>query len=230
MIRIKKGARRKPAPPKEFAVVGLGRFGTSLATTLAKSGHSVLGIDTDMNLVQRHSHEISQTVCLDSTDREALQEIDISSYPVVVVAIGSSFESNLMTTVALKSLGVQTVICKATSLTQRDILLAVGADRVVLPEYDAGARLAEEITMPAVLGNIVLSGNRRISEIKAGAKLVGQTLAEIDLPGEMGLAVVAIQRGDETIVSPTSEVRLCEGDLLVVIGDAKDIQRLGNGH
>ena len=123
----------------EFAVIGLGRFGSSLALTLAGRGYTVVGIDRDRALVQEFADELTQTVALDATDEDALRAIDIASFDTVVVAIGADFESNLMATVALKSLGVRHIVCKALSERQQAILLKVGADRVVLPEYEAAA-------------------------------------------------------------------------------------------
>ncbi len=132
----------------EFAVIGLGRFGSSLALTLAERGFSVLGIDRDRSIVQALAGRLTQTVALDSTDEQALRAVDIPSFDTVVVAIGSNFEANLLTTVAVKSLGVPHVICKATTDRQRTILLRVGADRVILPEHEAGCRLAQELAAP----------------------------------------------------------------------------------
>jgi trk system potassium uptake protein TrkA len=116
-----------------------------VALALAEQGYSVLGIDRDRDLVQRLADDLTQTVALDATDDDALRAVDITSFETVVVAIGTDFESNLMATTALKALGVRTVICKALTERQQTILLRVGADRVVLPEYEAGRRLADDL-------------------------------------------------------------------------------------
>ncbi len=126
-------ARRNSKP--DIAVIGLGRFGSSLALTLAASGCKVLGIDRDQTIVQHLADDLTQTVALDATDENALRAIDITAFDTVVVAIGADFESDLMATVALKSLGVRRVICKALTERQKSILLKVGADQVVLPEH-----------------------------------------------------------------------------------------------
>jgi trk system potassium uptake protein TrkA len=133
------------AGPREYAVIGLGRFGSSLTLRLIELGHSVLGIDRNRELVQRLADDLTQTAVLDASDDEALRDIDITAFDAVVVAIGADFESNLMTTTALKALGVSLVICKALSDRQRTILLRVGADRVILPEIEAGQRLADDL-------------------------------------------------------------------------------------
>lgn len=213
---------------QEYAVIGLGRFGTSLARELVQAGHTVLGIDRSTDLVQRHSHEITQTVSLDSTDEEALKEIDITSYKTVVVAIGANFESNLMTTVALKSLGVKNVICKATTLMQRDILLRIGADQVVLPEYEAGARLATQLVTPSVVGQMTLCPGTRVSEIRVPDAYVGLSLEDIDARARYDMNIVAIQRGTNVIVTPKKGTVLRPDDLLVVIGSNDAVQKFSD--
>ncbi|MFN3373900.1 MAG: potassium channel family protein, partial [Chloroflexus sp.] len=138
---------RKPSR-LEFAVIGLGRFGRSVALNLIERGHTVLGIDRDPNIVQQLADRMTQVVALDSTNEDALRAVDILSFDTVVVAIGSQFEANLMTTVALKQLGVKRVVCKALNERQQYILTRVGADMVVLPEHEAGARLAWQLSEP----------------------------------------------------------------------------------
>jgi trk system potassium uptake protein len=217
------GRGRSAAPKPEFAVVGLGRFGASLARTLVAGGHTVLGIDTSQALVQRHSHEISQTVCLDATDEEALKEIDITSYGVVIVAIGNSFESSLMSVVALKAQGVQKVISKASTLVQGDILLKVGADRVVLPEYQAGEFLAAELMNPHLVAQIPFGGTWRVSEIRPKPEHSGKTLGDIDLKGNCGLDVLALARGSVLAIQPSLDTEITLQDLLLVAGSARDL-------
>ena len=220
---------RKPGESKqEFAIIGLGRFGTSVGRTLVESGHTVLGIDRDESLVQRYSHLLTQTLALDSTDEEALKEVDIVSYKTVIVGIGTNFEANLLTSVALKTLGVNTVICKATTELQRDILLKVGVDRVVLPEFEAGERLATMITTPAVVGQMLLCPGYRVSEVKVPKGLVNQSLEQADISGRFGVNVVAIQRGSNVTANPKKSIVLREDDYLVVIGADESVIKLSN--
>lgn len=220
---------KKPGESRqEYAVIGLGRFGTSVAKTLVEEGHTVLGIDFDMQLVQRYSHLITQTIALDSTDEEALKEIDIVSYKTVIVAIGTNFEANLMTSVALKNLGVQTVICKATTELQRDILLKIGVDRVVLPEFEAGERLATMITSPSVVSQMMLCPGYRVSEVQVPKALVDLSLADADIAGRFGLSVVALQRGSNVIPTPKKGTVLRADDYLVVIGADEAVQKLSS--
>lgn len=217
-------ARRNPKP--EFAVIGLGRFGGSLALALTERGCNVLGIDLDRNVVQTIADEITQAVALDSTDEGALKAVDIRSFDTVIVAIGTDFEANLLTTLALKGMGVRHVICKALSQRHRTALLAVGADQVVLPEHDSARRLATNLTMPRLFDQLALSNDYSFSELWLPASIVGQTLRDADLRTRFGVTVVAVKRGDELIVSPPADVVFAQGDLLAVIGRNDAIARL----
>jgi trk system potassium uptake protein TrkA len=208
----------------EFAVIGLGRFGSSLARTLASRGASVLGIDRSPEPVQELADELTQTVVLDSTNEAALREVDITAFGTVIVAIGSNFEANLLTTVALRELGVNNIICKALNLRQRDILLKVGANRVVLPEYEAGYRLALELTIPGMLGQIDLGPGYAISEIKTPARIVNQPLNRSDF-AKRNLNVLAVKRGEHLIISPAQDFVPRSEDVLVVLGKLADVER-----
>ncbi len=208
----------------EFAVIGLGRFGSSLARTLVARGASVLGVDRSPEIVQQIADELTQTVVADTTSEEVLREIDIKSFPTVIVAIGSNFEANLLTTVALREVGVREIICKALTMRQRDILLRVGASRVILPEHEAGQRLAVELTTPGMLGQIDLGTGYAVTEIHTPPALVDVQLGRSELR-KNGLNVLAIKRGDRVIISPAPDTVLRADDLLVVLGATKDIER-----
>ena len=211
---------RKNGKP-EFAIVGLGRFGRSVALTLAERGYSVLGIDQDTQIVQHLADQLTQVVALDATNEDALRAMDISSFDTVVVAIGSDFESNLLTTVALKNLGVNHVVCKALNQQQRTILLRVGADRVVLPEHEAGQRLAWRLAEPKVLDHLDLGSGFSVAEIAVPSFLVGQSLIEARLRQRYGINVLAIRRGGSQgalIITPPPEYIFNASDLLLLIG------------
>jgi trk system potassium uptake protein TrkA len=211
---------------KEFAVIGLGRFGSSVALTLVERGFSVLGIDSKPDIVQRMSEQLTQVVTLDATDEDALMAVDIASFDTVVVAIGDNFESNLMTTVALKSIGVKNVVCKTLTERQRTILLRVGADQVVLPEHDAGRRLANVLTGPGVLDQLELEPGYSITELRVPPSMVGHHLVDTDLRHRFGVTVLVVKREKTLTVSPSPDFIFSKNDLLVVIGSNSDIARL----
>ncbi|MCU0492140.1 MAG: TrkA family potassium uptake protein [Chloroflexaceae bacterium] len=209
----------------EFAVIGLGRFGASLALALMDRGFNVLGIDRDPAITQRLSDRITRVVSLDSTNEDALRDIDISSFDTVVVAIGQNFECNLETTVALKSLGVRHVVCKALTQRHRHILLKVGADRVVLPEHEAGQRLGRELAEPGVLDHLELGPEFAIIELRVPPWIIGQTLEMAGLRRRFSLTLLAVKRGTELVVSPPSDYVFSKDEILVVIGTSDRISR-----
>lgn len=211
----------------EFAVIGLGRFGSSVAITLVSRGYTVLGVDRNMRVVQDLADEITQTVGFDATDEDALQTVDIALYPTVIVAIGTDFQARLLTTLALKNLGVKRVICIASNEREKSILLKVGADEVVMPEYDSGRRLALGLAMPSLLDHLALGRGYSISDVKLPPSFVGKTVHEKDLRPALGLTLVAIRRGEEVLVSPPSTAVFEKDDQLIVIGRVEDLERLG---
>ncbi len=207
----------------EVAIIGLGRFGSSLALTLARQGFNVLGVDSDPKIAQKMADELTQALVFDATDEDALRAVDIGSFDTVVVAIGADFESNLMATVALKSIGVRKIICKALTERQKTILLRVGADKVVLPEFEAGERLALELANPNLLDRIPLGPEHCVVEISIPDSLEGITIQQAELRRKYGVTVVAVKRGETVTVSPPADFSLTKGDLLVVIGTNKNV-------
>ena len=210
----------------EFAVIGLGRFGRNVALTLEQNGHHVLGIDENEELVQALAQELTQAVIMDATNVDALKAVDIMSFDTVIVAIGSNFEANLMTTVSLKELGVNQVVCKAPTARQEQILLKVGADKVVRPEREAGIRLAEALINPTMLERFALGSDTdyNIAEFKVPSSLCHQTLAQSDIRGRFGISILVIKRGEDVVVNPPPDMVLQTADAVVILGRAEDIQ------
>lgn len=219
---------RKSTRNHEFAVIGLGRFGTSLALTLELNGHRVLGIDSNEEIVQKLADEITQVVGMDATDEEALQAIDITSFDTVIVAIGTDFESNLMITVALKQLGVRRVISKAVTERQRTVLARVGADLVLLPEVEAGERLARDLVAPGLRSQLRLGRGYSIIEVPLPADLAGQSLAQSQLRSRFDLTVLVIHRGEELLVNPPAGTVMEADDVLVVLGPDQELERFAD--
>lgn len=208
----------------EFAVIGLGRFGSALALSLAEHGHYVLGIDQNIEIVQSLSSQLTHVVSLDATDEEALNSIDIRTFDTVIVAIGTDFENNLLITVALKHLGVNYVICKTISRRQRDILLKIGADRVILPEREAGSRLAMELMNPGLMERFALGPGYSIAEIELPGRYANQSLIQSDLRQKYGINVLVVKRENQLHTSPRADFILLDDDVLVVLGADEKIE------
>jgi trk system potassium uptake protein len=202
----------------EFAIIGLGRFGSSLARRLEALGHRVLGIDIDPRLVKEIADEITEAVVLDATDDEALRQVDITAFQTVIVAIASNFEANALITSTLKNLDIPHVISESNTNRHREILLRIGADRVILPEEEIGNQLADELSIPGMLEVLHLSPEFRLIEIKPPQRLIGKGIESCE-PYEV--IVVLIVRGNELIISPNQSVRFMPEDSLVLVGEKR---------
>jgi trk system potassium uptake protein len=211
---------------QEFVVIGLGRFGTSVATTLVRYGRNVLAIDRDRDRIQYLSNELPNAVQLDATNIDALRQVGVENFDTGLACIGTDFESNLLATVLLRRLGVKRVITKARTRTQREILLRVGADEVILPEHEAGLRLGRKLAAGHFVDYLEVSNDVGVVELLAPPSLWHRTLAECSIRQRYKLNVMAVRRGEELLVGPSASFRIEEGDILVVLGKIEDAERL----
>ncbi len=214
------------AKSKQFAVLGLGRFGQSIAKTLVENGCDVLCVDKSNDAVNEMSKYASNVIRADITDVHAMGSLGLNNFDVVIIAIGENMEAGIMATLIAKEMGVKTVITKAKSVIQKSILEKVGADRVVLPERDMGVRIATNLITTNVIDFINLSDKFAIAEIEPRKNWIGVSLSKSNIRANYGLNIVAIKRDDKVIVSPKAEEIIFEGDILVTIGESSDIQRL----
>ena len=213
---------------RQFAVIGLGRFGRAVCASLHKMGYEVLGTDIDERLVnQALTQKIaSHAVQLDSTEPESLKEAGIFEMDTVIVAIGNYLQESIITTLNVKEAGVEHVVAKASSEIHGKVLRRVGADRVVFPEYEAGCALASNLTQPAFLDRFELDTENSIVEVLVPREFHNQTLAQLDLRRRFGLNVLAIGDGKKFVTNPNPSQVLKEGLVMVVIGSNKNLQRL----
>lgn len=218
---------KKSKQAKQFLVIGLGRFGLSLALTLRDRGCEVVGVDSREDLVQLASEHLTHAVQLDATEEKALLSIGVKNFDVAVVAIGQDIESSILCTLILKEIGVPYVVAKAQSHLHGKVLKKTGADRVVFPERDMGVRVANNLLTTNLLDYIELSEDFSIMEIKAPDFAAGKTLAQLKLRNQFGISVIAIKQGDKNInVSPGAEDVINAEDILVVVGEKKQLDHL----
>jgi trk system potassium uptake protein TrkA len=211
---------------KQFAVIGLGRFGSSVASTLYGLGFDVLGIDAEEGRTQAMINSTTHVVQADATDDEALRTLGLRNFDVVVVAVGGDLQSSILVTLILKELGVRFVVVKASNDLHGRVLEKIGADRVVFPERDMGVRLAHNLVSTNVLDYIELSPDYSLVELTAGGELAGHTLRDLNLRARFGINVLALRKGEEIKVSPGGDDVIDEGDIMVIIGANQDIARL----
>lgn len=212
---------------KQFLVLGLGRFGLSVASQLSQLGHEVLAVDSNEELVEEAAGKVTQAVQADATDEAALQELGIGDFDAAVVAIGSNVRDSILITVLCKEAGVPLVVAKAVDELHAKVLRKVGADRVVFPERDMGARLARMLDTPNILELMELAEDYQIAEAVAPADWCGRTLAQCNVRRDYGLSVMGVRRGTEFTVSPGADFLIHEGDVLLVLGRKRDVESIG---
>ncbi len=216
------------AENKQFAVIGLGRFGKAVCSTLHDLGYEVLGVDTDEKKVTQALNDriAAHVVQLDSTEPSALQGAGIFEFETVIVAIGNYLAESITTTLNLKEGGVTHVIAKASSETHLKLLKKVGADHVVFPEREMGCSLARILTKPSILERFDLDPNHSIVELLVPEKFDGKTISELELRRRYGLNLLAVGRAEKFEINPQPNERLKKGEVMVVVGSNKDINRL----
>ncbi|MBP3041391.1 TrkA family potassium uptake protein [Bacillaceae bacterium Marseille-Q3522] len=210
---------------KEYAVIGLGRFGSSICRTLIAHGMEVLVIDSNEERINEFSAIVSHAVVGDATDENMLKSIGIRNIDHVVVAIGDNIQASILTTLILKELGVKFITAKAQNDYHGKVLSKIGADVVVHPERDMGKRIANQMVSKNILDYLELSDRHSIVEIAANDRLIGHSILDLDIRALYGINIVAIKRNKDIIVSPQASEVFLDGDVLIVIGEEEDIQR-----
>jgi len=222
------------------AVIGLGRFGQSLALSLAERGAEVIAIDKDRQAIDAVKDKVALAVILDSEDEEALKAQGVDKVDVAVVSVGErDFRSNALTTILLKKMGVKTVISRALEDIEREILENIGADKVVFPEVESGLRLARALTASSVIDHIPLDENEAYSmaQIEAPKRFWGKTLDDLKTPARYGVNIILIKhqigqtdgKGSTTVKEeinpvPRADDVVNEGDTLWIVGRTEDVE------
>jgi trk system potassium uptake protein TrkA len=213
---------------RQFAVIGLGRFGRAVCGTLHQLGYEVLGIDADEKRVDQLLIDkiVSHAMQLDSTEPTALKEAGIFEFDTAIVAIGNYLDASVITTLNLKEAGVKHVVAKASSEVHVKLLKKVGADYVVFPEHDAGCNLARSLTKPSILDRFELDPENSIVELIVPEEFQGKTISELQLRNRYGLNLLAVSYDGKFQINPDPNNRFQKGSAMVVIGTNKNIDRL----
>jgi len=210
---------------KQFAVIGIGRFGENLTKELTRMGHEVLAIDMDEERVNDAVDFATHAVQADTMDTQVLQTLGIRNFDAVIVAIGENIQSNILTTIVLKELGVEKVISKAKNAMHGKVLEKIGAI-VIYPERDMAIKLARSLVSQNFVEQINLSSDFSIIELFTPKLFINKSLHEIGLRQKLRVTVLAIRRGDDIIVAPGPDENMKQGDVLVVLGRNEDLEGL----
>ncbi len=215
------------AKKNTFAVIGIGRFGTSVCLELENLGHDVLAIDNNATAINLISSDVSHAVIMDSTNEEALKEVGVENVEHVVVAIGEDERASILTTLILIELGVKDITVKAQNEYHAKVLEKIGAKNVIQPEKEEGKRLARKVASNNMFDYVELADNHSLAECKVPNSFIGKSLADIDVRKKYRVHIIAVKRnGKVEMISPVEPMH--ETDVLLVMGDHKALNKFDN--
>lgn len=215
---------------KNFAVLGLGRFGSAVARQLFDMGYEVLAVDVDMDKVNLMADRVTQAIGGDVKDESVLKAIGISNYDCVVVAIGNISDS-ILATLMVKEAGVGTVVCKAVDLNHKKVLQKIGADSVIIPEFEIGIKTAVSLVSNHLLDFIDLSDKYGIIDIAVPKSWIGHTIGSLDVRNKYGMNIIAIKDAEEdskVILTPGAQYEFHAADIIVFVGEIKTVNILNS--
>ena len=211
---------------KSYVVIGLGRFGAEMALKLYECGEDVLAIDSDENIIDKLADRVTKAVAADARDLDVLRKLGVEDFDRAVVAVGSDLAASALITMNLKTLGVPFIICKAHDDTYREILEKLGADRVIIPEWEMADKLARGLTTAGVMEYIELSSEYGIVEMAPPAEWLGKTIRALELRSRYGANVIAVRRGENLHIPPEIDKPLGDSCVLVGLGSCKVLEKL----
>lgn len=211
---------------KQYIVIGAGRFGTSLATSLVEAGQEVMVIDDNEKVIQQLSEVMDNVAIVNATDESALRNIGLRNFDIAIICIGTDLRASIMATLLAKELGVPYVISKATDKLQADVLRKIGADRVVFPEHDMGVKLSKALTFDNLVDYMQLDDTHSIFELTVPVAWVGSSLKELSVRKKYAINVVGIKRDDKFEVPANPNKVFEENDIIVIAGNSKLIEEI----
>ncbi|MDW7738934.1 MAG: TrkA family potassium uptake protein [Bacillota bacterium] len=213
---------------KSFLVIGAGRFGKSVARTLCDAGHDVMVVDKDETLVQQISSDVTDAVSADITSESCVKALGVRDFDAIVLAIGFDVQASIMAAILLIEKEARYIVAKAQTDLHGKVLEKIGINRVIYPERDMGQKIARSLIAPTIIDMIELSDDYSVVEVKAPAEMVGKTLLELNLRARYGVSVIAFRRnnGGSTNISPVAEDVVEAGDIIVAIGENKQLEKL----
>ena len=211
---------------KSYIVIGLGRFGSEVARSLCRQGCEVLALDEKSDLVQQISSDVTHAAVADAQDKEVLRALGVREFDCAIIAIGDSLSDSILATMNVKELGVPLVICKAHDETHRQVLMKLGADRVVIPEKEQAVRLAKGLSSRSALDYIELSDECGIIELPAPKAWIGKCLRELNVRAKLGINILAIRSGNRLNVTPAPDRPIRDSDILVVMGYNASLEKV----
>jgi trk system potassium uptake protein TrkA len=206
-----------------FAVMGLGIFGSKLAVELSNSGHYVVAVDIDPAAIAEIKDKVSTAIIADVSNADTVKELDVSKFTTIVLSMSSHFENQIIALTLLKQEGAVNVIAKAKSPLQKRILLRLGASEVVLPDFDVAERYAKRLSMSNITDMLDFKGGT-IADVAVPEEMNGNSIRELDLRNRFNVTVLLISKqGEENRTVWSPNIILETGDKLTIFGQEKDI-------
>ncbi len=217
---------KKKAEKKQFVVIGLGRFGRSVAKHLEANGCMVMAIDSDEKKVNLVSEYVTSAMCLDIADEDVAKELGLSNFDGAIISIVHSLEKAVLATICAKEYGIKQVIVEAYDETQGKVLNKVGADEIVYPEREMGTRLANNLAFDNFLDTVELSADYSMADIEVPEEWIGKNLIELNLRAKYDMNVLALKRDGEMIVTPAADMSFIENDVVVIMAHNRTLKKL----
>jgi len=227
---------------KQFAVIGLGKFGMKVALTLTEKGGQVLAVDEDIRKVEEVKDHVAQAVCLDSTDEDAMRAAGLEDVDAAIVGAGENLEFSILATAILKKLGVPNIVARAVSDLHAQILERVGATRDIMVEEQMGEQVARSIIAPEIHEQFALATGHSLAEVVPRPEFIGQSIGKINFRQQFGVNIIAIQKRIPIVTPegknsfqvlindlPKPSDVIEDNDVLVVVGSDENIERLARG-
>lgn len=211
---------------KDVLVIGLGIFGYELAVKLAKEGLNVLAVDKNTKIINQIKDEVTDALVADAANEEALKELSVDKFDKIILGLSSNFESLILCITYLRKLGAKNIIAKASTNIQKEILLKIGADEVILPEKEIATKLAEKIARPNILDFFELGDETAVATIKVPEKFYNKSLSEIDLRRKHNITAIILIRDGRAKLIKDASLKLEKGDELVVAGEEDSIKKV----
>lgn len=213
---------------KEYIVIGLGRFGTSVAKQLEANGCKVLAIDRDEKKIRQIAEYVTLAMCVDVTNEEALKELGGRNFNGAIISIGHGLEAAVLASIWAKEQGIDLVIAKAYDETQGKILTKIGVDEIVHPEKERGVHLANALAFNNLFDAIELTSEYSIADIDILGSWIGKSLKELNLRKKYGVNVVAIRRGGALVINPDADDPVQKNDIFVLLGLNNTLKRIAS--
>ncbi len=218
----------KKSRQKEYIIIGLGRFGNSVAKQLEANGCKVLAIDRNEQRIRQIAEYVTLAMCLDVADEEALEELGGRNFDGAVISIGHSLDASVLATIWAKEQGIKQVIAKAYDETQGKILAKIGADEIVYPEKETGVHLANNLAFNNLIDTIELSPEYSIAEVTILTDWIGKSLIELNLREKYAVNVIAIRRGGSLILNPAADAPSKKNDVFVLLGTNNTLKKIAD--